>query len=89
MNFTVILRSKTIKDITFLIKKVMGSTISTIVNYFCPRDLSVPFSIRVDKELNDWMVDQYANNRYLAKIPSKRIESEKIRIVTRLSRRSS
>ncbi len=64
----------------------MGSIISTIVNYFCPRTLAKSsFHERVDKELNNWMVNQYTNNQYLFKIPEKRIELERIRIVTRLS----
>ncbi len=64
----------------------MGSIISNIINYFCPRvPTGMTFNERVDKKLNDWMVQQYSNNVYLAKIPEKRIELERAMIVTRLS----
>lgn len=76
----------------------MGSIISNIIDFYQPvidyfytisvrSPVVMTFNERVDKELNNWMIRQYSNNVYLVKIPQKRIEMERVRIISRLSSR--
>ncbi len=58
----------------------MGTIISNIINYFYPLKDSV------DRELNEWLVNQYSNNVYLVKIPQERINSKRSEIERRLSK---
>ena len=58
----------------------MGSIISNIINYF------YPLKDRVDRELNDWLVNKYSNNVYLVKIPQERINSKRKEIEGILSK---
>ena len=62
----------------------MGNIVSNIIDYFYPlkdlafhlpneKTIEIGLKERVDEELNDWTVKQYANNSYLMKIPQERI----------------
>lgn len=64
----------------------MGNIISSIYNYFYPSSSSSDFKVRVNRELNEWITSQYANNSYLAKIPQERINLKREEIEGRLSK---
>jgi hypothetical protein len=65
----------------------MGNIISSIYNYFYPPVTSNrDFKARVNRELNEWITSQYANNSYLAKIPQERINLKREEIERRLSK---